>query len=507
MAVGAPPGPDPGPARLDDRFGHAGDPSRTRAIQRSGASISPSRGSVSRSLPQARQGRRPAALGDRAHELLALLVLLHLEVHAGQPEHRALEGGPLGAPLVEPGADLGDARHEIAADLVHDVVAEPLEQAHHRLDLAEERLLLGAHHRLDPVLPAGLAADRAAEAADRLAAEPAGVLAEQRQLALQAIGEVRAQPRVRLELEGVGRLVQGDPGPERADRHAQRAGRRADVLLDEQQLAGRRLGRQQREVVLAQDAGPHETEQEPELAGRHPAIGQRHRGLGESAAGRDDLVEQVGLELAHQRLRRSPCWRAPSPPGRRRRRARRRPATGCRARSSGPGRCGPSPRRRRVRRPAAQPGRGCPARHGSGRSRCVRPPASRRGRAARPSRHGARRSSPRHPSADPIRKPACQTRSSRHDGRSLLRLVIAPGPPARPVRRPGMPTRRGGRPGRGTCPRHRSSAGGGSALAAGSASRPLIPSSSASADAVAVAESTIATCSPTCVSMSARSSG
>ena len=104
------------------------------------------------------------------------------------------------------------------------------------------------------MLPAGLAAERPAEAADRLAAEPAGVLAEQRQLALEALGEVRPEPRMRLELEGVGRLVQGDPGPERAERHAQRAGRRADVLLDEQQPAGRRLGRQQGEVVLAEDA-------------------------------------------------------------------------------------------------------------------------------------------------------------------------------------------------------------------------------------------------------------
>src|SRR4029077_20005465 len=119
------------------------------------------------------------------------------------------------------------------------------------LDLAEERLLLGAHHRLDPVLPAGLAADRAAQAPDRLATEPAGILSEERQLALEAIGEIRTQPRVRLELEGVGRLVQGDPGSERADRHAQRAGCRPDVLLDEQQLAGRRLGREEREVVLA----------------------------------------------------------------------------------------------------------------------------------------------------------------------------------------------------------------------------------------------------------------
>ena len=89
---------------------------------------------------------------------------------------------------------------------------------------------------------------------------------------------------MRLELEGVGRLVQGDPGPERADRHAQRPGRRADVLLDEEQATGRRLGRQQREVVLAEDARAHEPEQEAELAGGHPAVGEGHRRLGQAAA-------------------------------------------------------------------------------------------------------------------------------------------------------------------------------------------------------------------------------
>ena len=59
---------------------------------------------------------------------------------------------------------------------------------------------------------------------------------------------------MRLELEGVGRLVQRDPGPERRQRDAQGVRGRPDVLLDEQQTAGLCLGRQQREVVLAQDA-------------------------------------------------------------------------------------------------------------------------------------------------------------------------------------------------------------------------------------------------------------
>ena len=58
---------------------------------------------------------------------------------------------------------------------------------------------------------------------------------------------------MRLELEGVGRLVEGDPRPERVERHVERGRRLADVLLDEEEPAGRRLRRQEREVVLAED--------------------------------------------------------------------------------------------------------------------------------------------------------------------------------------------------------------------------------------------------------------
>src|SRR5213078_3942339 len=113
-----------------------------------------------------------------------------------------------------------------------DVVAEALEQAHHGLGLAEERPLLLGHQALEPVLRAVLlATDRPAQAAQRLAPEPAGLAAEQPELALETLGEVRAQPRVRLELEGVGRLVERDPGPERVERDVQDAGGRADVLL------------------------------------------------------------------------------------------------------------------------------------------------------------------------------------------------------------------------------------------------------------------------------------
>jgi hypothetical protein len=69
---------------------------------------------------------------------------------------------------------------------------------------------------------------------------------------------------------------------------------RADVLLDEQEPARDGLGGQQRQVVLAEDAGAHEAQQEPELARRQPAVREGHRRLGETAPGRHHLVEEIG---------------------------------------------------------------------------------------------------------------------------------------------------------------------------------------------------------------------
>ena len=251
----------------DALAGAAGGPSRTRAIQRSGCSISPSRGNVSGPSQRRASAAFPRASAIGADEDLALLVLLELEVHPGQPEHRPLERGATRASLVEAGADLFDARHEVATDLVHDVVAEALEQAHHGLCLAEQPPLLLAHQPLHPVLAAALAAQGSSHAAHRLPAEAPDVAAEQAQLPLEARREIRPQPGVRLEFEGVGRLVEGDPRPERPEWHAEGARRLADVLLDEQQSTGCRLRRQQRDVVLAEHAPAHEAEQQARAGG------------------------------------------------------------------------------------------------------------------------------------------------------------------------------------------------------------------------------------------------
>jgi len=132
--------------------------------------------------------------------------------------------------------------------------------------------------------------------------------------ALEAGREIRPQPGVRLELEGVGRLVQCDPRAERGQRDAECLGRQADVLLDEQEAPRCRFRGQQREVVLAEHALAHEPEQDAELAGRDPSIGERHRGDREAAADRHDLIEQVVLELADERGERGGVGTDPAGP-------------------------------------------------------------------------------------------------------------------------------------------------------------------------------------------------
>ena len=74
---------------------------------------------------------------------------------------------------------------------------------------------------------------QAADAEGTCAFEEAG------QLALEALAQVRPEPGVRLELEGMGRLVERDPGPDVGQRHVQLTRQAADVLLDEEQPARR----------------------------------------------------------------------------------------------------------------------------------------------------------------------------------------------------------------------------------------------------------------------------
>ena len=245
-------------------------------------------------------------------------------------------------------------------------------------------LLLGAHHPLDPVLAAGLAADRPAEPAQRLAARARG-----RPCRTASAGARAARPGTAGATGCASnskawvvswRAIQVRNGP--SGTPSARAVARMFSSTNRSR-PGRGLGGQQREVVLAQDAAAHEPEQEPELAGRDPAIGQRHGRLGEAAAGRDDLVEQVRLELAHQRRERAGVGADPARPiddagplddARQRAAERRRQGRHDAGHRLGVGGLG-GPQLGRVR---------VPGRCAAGRWRSARPPASRRGRAARP---------------------------------------------------------------------------------------------------------------------------
>ena len=242
-----------------------------------------------------------------------------------------------------------------------------------------------------------------------------------------------------LELERVGRLVERDPGSELVERQVQGLRGLADVLLDEQEPAGRALGREERKVVLAQHALAHEPEHQADLAGRDEPVGERDRGLSEAAARRDDLVEQVLLEAADERRRRCRRSRAPSRPGPRRRPVRRRPAARIRAPARVPARSAPWPRRRPVRRPG---GRRRTAGPGAVRRRCTAIDSA-FGQSTRPWR--ALRSARRPmtvaaaPRADPTRNPMLQRRWSRRASAarrpSSARPELRPPPPdpARPV--------------------------------------------------------------------------
>ena len=94
--MGAPPGPLPGPARL------AGRSSGGHVAERVQDALDPALGRIDLAVarqrlgavPQAGQGDPAPGVRDRPDEALALLVLLHLQVEAREPEHRSLERRP-----------------------------------------------------------------------------------------------------------------------------------------------------------------------------------------------------------------------------------------------------------------------------------------------------------------------------------------------------------------------------------------------------------------------------
>ena len=268
----------------------------------------------------------------------------------------------------------------------------------------------------------------------------------------------------------------------------------------------------------------------PELAGRDPAVGERHRRLARPPPGGTTWSRSSPSIRPNERRERRRRSRGPSRRGRRRRRAPRSPGSGvpsavleARARRA------PWPPRRPARWRAISAGSSAP---GASRRRASRDPLdrvpSRRGRvraarsARRPEHGGGGARAPSRPGSRPASVPlvgrprrrarapdpavAPSGRRSRATGSELDRLD-RPG-----THPPNMRTaiRSEGRdvPGR-SCrwtARRRRAAGASWPAAPASAavprvvpgaSRPLTESSSARAPAVAVAESTIATRSPT----------
>ena len=123
-------------------------------------------------VPEPRAGPAgPRGRSTAAHEPLAPRVLLHLEVQPGQPEDRPLESASAAPAGRGSGPQIrSTSGHQVPPDLVHDVVAEPLQQAHHRLGLAEEPPLLVGHEALQPVL--AVASPRRARPRPRSASRP-----------------------------------------------------------------------------------------------------------------------------------------------------------------------------------------------------------------------------------------------------------------------------------------------------------------------------------------------
>ena len=172
---------------------------------------------------------------------------------------------------------------------------------------------------------------------------------------------------MRLELEGVGRLVERDPGPER--RRAARPASGPSPGCSPRRTAACRAP--PRSDSRARSYWPRT--RVPMKPSRNPSwrvVTQRLASaivaLARPPPGGTTWSSRSVSSLPSA-TRTSRCWRGPSPPGRRRPTARRRPAAGSRGRSTGPARCGPWPPRRRARRRAARRRRACPARRRSRR--------------------------------------------------------------------------------------------------------------------------------------------
>src|SRR5690606_35686347 len=144
---------------------------------------------------------------------------------------------------------------------VHHMVGIPLDDAHQRLHLGEQRPLLIVHQRLEPAATPLLRIHAIAvtntlhenlQAVQSLLQE-LRVLLQEVHIAVEQAIEVQPDPRVRLELECMRRLVECEPHPEVGLRQTELFLDPTDVRLHVVQLPGGRdrLATQQRQVILA----------------------------------------------------------------------------------------------------------------------------------------------------------------------------------------------------------------------------------------------------------------
>ena len=230
-----------------------------------------------RRSPDLVEGGHADLVDDRADEPGTLRVLLHLEVDAEDPADRLLDPAARSAPGVEPFPDLRDRGHHLGSDRVHDVVAVPFYQRHHRGQPVHDLALPWGRHGVDQAA-AIAAAHRARHRVSRRA-EP---LQDRRRVELggeQELGHlalhVVPQPGHRGELEPVSLLVQAHPAPEvvRVD---------AELAFDHDDVGGHqgeparlltvaRSGfRRQEQLVLAEHPGGQVGQDQPGLDAGDP---------------------------------------------------------------------------------------------------------------------------------------------------------------------------------------------------------------------------------------------
>jgi hypothetical protein len=208
--------------------------------------------------------------------------------------------------LPEPGG-AGDA---VAGGPVHDHVAVSFQQAHQRLDLLEQRVLLGARQQgHDAAFVEGVLAgpDLVDGSAQRSGQAP-GIGVEGVEAGLDEREEVGPHPRNAGELGPVGDLVQGDPEPELTRREGVALLEREDVrphVVDDVLVVGV-LVLDDQQVVLAEDPGGHPSEE-----GAHLGAGHRTTHGGDSPRP-EPLPEPLG-EGAQEAAERRQV--GPDPPG------------------------------------------------------------------------------------------------------------------------------------------------------------------------------------------------